>query len=167
MPPIRTGEGLNLDSLSIKDNEFIGLWDTGATKTIMTQRVVDHVQPSQTGFLKFSGAYGGEVHTRPVYSVCLYLPNRVCVPELPVALGEPLGCDLLIGMDVIGRGDFSITNFQGKTTFSFRFPSCEDIDFGTRSNPRQISPIKANQKVGRNDPCHCGSGKKFKKCHGR
>jgi hypothetical protein len=22
------------------------------------------------------------------------------------------------------------------------------------------------QKVGRNDPCPCGSGKKFKKCHG-
>jgi len=22
-------------------------------------------------------------------------------------------------------------------------------------------------KIGRNDPCHCGSGKKFKKCHGR
>ncbi|HEY8679166.1 MAG TPA: SEC-C metal-binding domain-containing protein, partial [Candidatus Dormibacteraeota bacterium] len=22
-------------------------------------------------------------------------------------------------------------------------------------------------KVGRNDPCYCGSGKKFKKCHGR
>ena len=22
------------------------------------------------------------------------------------------------------------------------------------------------QKVGRNDPCHCGSGKKYKKCHG-
>jgi hypothetical protein len=21
-------------------------------------------------------------------------------------------------------------------------------------------------KLGRNDPCHCGSGKKFKKCHG-
>ena len=23
------------------------------------------------------------------------------------------------------------------------------------------------EKVGRNDPCPCGSGKKFKKCHGR
>ena len=23
------------------------------------------------------------------------------------------------------------------------------------------------QKVGRNDPCPCGSGKKFKKCHGQ
>ncbi|MGE4108814.1 MAG: SEC-C metal-binding domain-containing protein [Bacteriovoracia bacterium] len=24
----------------------------------------------------------------------------------------------------------------------------------------------ASQKVGRNDPCPCGSGKKYKKCHG-
>jgi len=24
-----------------------------------------------------------------------------------------------------------------------------------------------DKKVGRNDPCHCGSGKKFKKCHGK
>jgi len=26
---------------------------------------------------------------------------------------------------------------------------------------------KTGQEVGRNDPCYCGSGKKFKKCHGR
>jgi preprotein translocase subunit SecA len=25
---------------------------------------------------------------------------------------------------------------------------------------------KAGDKIGRNDPCHCGSGKKYKKCHG-
>lgn len=28
-------------------------------------------------------------------------------------------------------------------------------------------PVKAAPKVGRNDPCPCGSGKKFKNCHGR
>jgi preprotein translocase subunit SecA len=28
-------------------------------------------------------------------------------------------------------------------------------------------PIKAQPKVGRNDPCPCGSGKKYKNCHGR
>ena len=28
-------------------------------------------------------------------------------------------------------------------------------------------PIKAEPKVGRNDPCPCGSGKKYKNCHGR
>ena len=27
-------------------------------------------------------------------------------------------------------------------------------------------PIKKGQKVGRNDPCPCGSGKKYKKCCG-
>jgi preprotein translocase subunit SecA len=27
-------------------------------------------------------------------------------------------------------------------------------------------PTRAAAKVGRNDPCPCGSGKKYKKCHG-
>jgi uncharacterized protein YecA (UPF0149 family) len=28
-------------------------------------------------------------------------------------------------------------------------------------------PVRRTEaKVGRNDPCHCGSGKKFKRCHG-
>jgi preprotein translocase subunit SecA len=26
--------------------------------------------------------------------------------------------------------------------------------------------VADHEKVGRNDPCWCGSGKKFKKCHG-
>jgi preprotein translocase subunit SecA len=25
---------------------------------------------------------------------------------------------------------------------------------------------RAEEKIGRNDPCHCGSGKKYKRCHG-
>ena len=33
--------------------------------------------------------------------------------------------------------------------------------------PRKAMPAKAAPKVGRNDPCPCGSGKKFKNCHGR
>ena len=29
------------------------------------------------------------------------------------------------------------------------------------------APIKVEKKIGRNDPCPCGSGKKYKNCHGR
>jgi len=29
------------------------------------------------------------------------------------------------------------------------------------------TPVPAGTKLGRNDPCWCGSGKKYKKCHGR
>ena len=33
--------------------------------------------------------------------------------------------------------------------------------------PRQPRRVKPSQKVGRNDPCPCGSGKKYKNCHGK
>ncbi|MFZ2445280.1 MAG: preprotein translocase subunit SecA [Syntrophobacteraceae bacterium] len=32
--------------------------------------------------------------------------------------------------------------------------------------PAKSAPAKKEAKVGRNDPCPCGSGKKYKKCHG-
>jgi hypothetical protein len=32
-------------------------------------------------------------------------------------------------MDIITQGDFAITNFGGRTMFSFRLPSLESIDF--------------------------------------
>ena len=28
-------------------------------------------------------------------------------------------------------------------------------------------PVRAEKTVGRNDPCPCGSGKKYKNCHGQ
>ena len=33
--------------------------------------------------------------------------------------------------------------------------------------PRSNQPVHVEKKVGRNDPCPCGSGKKYKNCHGR
>lgn len=33
--------------------------------------------------------------------------------------------------------------------------------------PQKQMPVKAEQKIGRNDPCPCGSGKKYKNCHGQ
>jgi preprotein translocase subunit SecA len=32
--------------------------------------------------------------------------------------------------------------------------------------PQKSGPIKVEKKIGRNDPCPCGSGKKYKYCHG-
>ena len=30
----------------------------------------------------------------------------------------------------------------------------------------RVETIRKAPEPGRNDPCHCGSGKKYKKCHG-
>ncbi len=38
------------------------------------------------------------------------------------------------------------------------------LNRGEAAAPRTVQ--RAQQKVGRNDPCPCGSGKKYKKCHG-
>ncbi|MBM3419682.1 MAG: preprotein translocase subunit SecA [Bacteroidetes bacterium] len=41
---------------------------------------------------------------------------------------------------------------------------------GTPGSPEQrqqrVEPVRVEKKVGRNDPCPCGSGKKYKHCHG-
>jgi len=37
----------------------------------------------------------------------------------------------------------------------------------TQQDQARVQPVKVEKKVGRNDPCPCGSGKKFKHCHGK
>jgi len=32
---------------------------------------------------------------------------------------------------------------------------------------QKVQPVRTEKKVGRNDPCPCGSGKKYKQCHGK
>src|SRR5690606_11249457 len=41
-----------------------------------------------------------------------------------------------------------------------------DEDFDTRK-PQVTQPIRKEQTVGRNDLCPCGSGQKYKNCHGK
>ena len=39
--------------------------------------------------------------------------------------------------------------------------------YGPAEGPSAPQPVKKDKKVGRNDPCPCGSGKKYKKCCGK
>ncbi|MEE0908686.1 MAG: SEC-C metal-binding domain-containing protein, partial [Muribaculaceae bacterium] len=38
---------------------------------------------------------------------------------------------------------------------------------GSHQQHRPTQPLRVGPKVGRNDPCPCGSGKKYKDCHGK
>ena len=72
---------------------------------------------------------------------------------------------MLIGMNIINLGDFSVSNYQGKTVFSFRVPSAGCTDYVAMANAH--TPVKVGKKPGRNDPCPCGSGAKYKNCCGK
>jgi preprotein translocase subunit SecA len=42
-----------------------------------------------------------------------------------------------------------------------------DSALGADEPPQKPQPARAGQKIGRNDPCPCGSGRKYKHCHGK
>jgi len=150
-----------------KPKKFIAIWDTGATNSVITRKVVDDCGLKPIGMAKVHTA--SDVRMTAVYFASIFLPNKVVVPQLRMAEGVIAGdAEVLIGMDIISQGDFAVTNSDGKTTFSFRMPSIECIDF-VKQKPSVAEPqiSKPSPKVGRNDPCPCGSGKKYKKCCGK
>lgn len=145
--------------------EFNALWDTGASGTVITQRVVDALGLKPVGKVNVYHANGADLVDR--HLVNIYLPNLVAFPAVSVNTGVLNGFDILIGMDIIATGDFAITNFEGKTCFSFRHPSSEVIDFvGPQSSISEIKPTETYH-ADRNAKCPCNSGKKYKHCHGK
>ena len=96
------------------------MWDTGALYTVVSRRVVEKLAlaPIDRGVAyTVQGSYEASV-----YLLDLMLPNRMLVKALRVSEGDFDDCDILIGMDVIRLGDFSVTNLHN-TIFSFRIPS--------------------------------------------
>lgn len=144
------------------------IWDTGAEMSSVSESIIQSMGLKPVGRARNYTA-GGEIDVN-IYVINILLPCDVNFAMIPVT-GNDLGdADMLIGMDIISQGDFAVTNVGGKTTFSFRIPSIERIDY---VNPSPVSPVSnpvsmaQTGKIGRNDPCPCGSGKKYKNCHGR
>lgn len=147
-----------------KGKEYMAIWDTGATNSVITKKVADDLGLQIVSFTTVNHAKGKSEHV-PVYRVNIELPNHVGFIGISVSEGELAGADVLIGMDIITKGDFAVSNYNGHTTYSFRIPSTEKIDFVSSSQPTK--PIVKKKEPGRNDLCPCGSGKKYKKCCGR
>jgi len=82
---------------------------------------------------------------------------------LAAALLADQGANVPTQTSVLTRPDDAATNGNGRTAAGkgqLKRPNAPD--------PEALVPIvkEQHEKVGRNDPCWCGSGKKFKFCHG-
>ncbi len=52
-------------------------------------------------------------------------------------------------------------------TDTSRMRTSREEYLGNRTSaPQKTAPVHVEKKIGRNDPCPCGSGKKYKNCHG-
>ena len=108
--------------------QFNALWDTGATNSMITSRAVAELGLQPGGYTHVHHVHG-TTDDVPFYYVNLVVFSNFHFPDVAVVLGKLTDTDILIGMDIINRGDFAVSNKNGATAFSFRVPSVEDFDF--------------------------------------
>jgi hypothetical protein len=123
-----------LFNIPTKSEEVQAIWDTGATNTVISKKLT-----SQLGLIPTGKTTCNAVNQRyeaDTYIVDIGLPNGLMIKAVQVTAADNLvDYDLLIGMDIITLGDMAITNFNGITWFSFRFPPDPiKIDYVERSN---------------------------------
>ncbi len=144
-----------------------GIWDTGATNSVVTKSTAQQLGLIPVSQVDVRGVHG--VKAVNVYDVVITLNNKNITLRTQVTECDELSADksvgMLIGMNIINMGDFVITNYNGQTVMSFRVPSLQKIDFVTGMKTGQ--QIVKDKLPGRNDPCPCGSGKKYKHCCGK
>jgi predicted aspartyl protease len=142
-----------------KLEQYRAIWDTGATNTVITSKVaVDlGLKPiSRTQVKTASGTADCNV-----YLVDMVLPSRIGIQNVRVTEGILADFDVLIGMDIIGLGDFAVTSdYPNPTTVvSYRIPTSGTIDFvkteqskrkaKTQGRTTRRKKERQNKKMGR------------------
>lgn len=110
------------------------LWDTGATTSCISESVAQQLSLVPTGMMNIQTP--SSTKAVKTYLVNVGLPNHLNVNDVQVCetdIGKQ-GIEMLIGMDIITLGDFSVSNFNNNTVFTFRFPSKEKTDYVPQSN---------------------------------
>ena len=107
---------------SLPLQKFYSVWDTGATGSAISPAVYDALglEPISQALV---GTGNGAIYA-PVCLICFRIPGKLHFPSLrATVLPLVAPTQVLIGMDVIGLGDFSVTNHGGFTDMHFTCPS--------------------------------------------
>lgn len=116
------------------NDQALAQWDTGATNTCISEEIARRYQLKPIGKVRSKTPSG--ILTSSVYFLDIILNNEVIFPSWQVVESKigAQGIDILIGMDIISKGDFAISNYNGSTQFTFRIPSKKHADFKKDTN---------------------------------
>lgn len=105
------------------------LWDTGSTATSISRAVVEELNLCPTGTEQILSPTGSQL--RNVYTIDIKFNMGVTITDIKAYESDIdlQGIDILIGMDIICLGDFAVSNYGGRTQFTFRYPSQEHADY--------------------------------------
>ena len=120
-------------NIKIQSNNKImnvaSLWDTGAATTCISKNVVKTLNLTSDEEV-YIDTPSGRSKTK-IYEIDIILPNEVYLKNIKVyetTIGDQ-GFDLLIGMDIISKGDFCVSGVNGVITASFRYPAQGVTDY--------------------------------------
>ncbi len=125
-------------------HKYQAIWDTGASKTAISSRVADDLGLIPVNQIDVETAKGSM--RANTYLVNIYLPNTVAVAGLEVSESILNGCDILVGMDIIGMEDFAVTQNSGRSVMTFQMPSTHCTDY-VREIESERKPIKKERNL--------------------
>lgn len=150
--------------------QTLAIWDTGATDSVITKATATELGLVPISKTQVRGV--GGVYVTNIYRVTICLNKNIpitCLVTECEELSDAGDTGLLIGMNIITLGDFTVTNYKGKTTMTFRFPSLVEVDYVKEMLEYQkfqkLHQLNVQKKLP--DKCGCGSGKLWKNCHGQ
>lgn len=117
-----------------KNDNIIALWDTGATCSCISKLMISRLSLIPISKTKILTPSGEKIFNQ--YYLNVKLPNGARVNNCLVCESEidRQNLDIIIGMGIISRGDFAISNNKHRTIFSYRIPSLSNIDFVKEEN---------------------------------
>ena len=150
--------------------ETYGLWDTGAQSCVIRHDLAMTIHLVSRGLKTIRGVQSKE--NRDYYYANLKLNNEQITLDIEMTDVDPFTSDsrigMLIGMDVITKGDFSISNYEGRTVMTFRKPSQGTIDYCVENKLfNKYQKIHIEWAKHGNHKCPCHSGKNWEQCHGK
>lgn len=100
------------------------LWDTGSNHTLISKEYIEDAGLNPNMRSKIA-TVNGEVNSE-IYQVSIKIKEIGHIFEMAIQAIPNIhkyGIDMLIGMDIISQGDFSLTHKNGELYFSFKYPS--------------------------------------------
>lgn len=123
--------------------ECLGVWDTGSEGCLISPVLAESLKLVLISYKKVIGVTSEEI--TPEYLVNIFLPNGDSFEGISTLVGTNLlENEFIIGMSIINKGDFAITNVNNKTTMSFRVPSIQRINFESDFEKAKLEEEKIN-----------------------
>jgi len=111
---------------------------------------------------------GFQIFEKMIEDIRQEIASRLHLIRLQIAEGGPrrpqqrsIGTNISASHSSMGSFSGSASGASGQRN------SSASAQMKKASSPEGATVIRSQPKIGRNDPCYCGSGKKYKHCHGR